>query len=182
MPQRLINMRVDEDVIAQVDAYAKEHLNGNRSEAVRELLKRGLSKEAEGIIAEEISSAVERGLERVIKAESRGAKASLGSLILLSKFLPTLLDLTVCNAKYSLKGFNHETLNEEAIYEALLECDDVENLKAKDAFAFAWQAAGNIQSHGTRPTFSNATQHLKPHGISAIFESKSEKGAGFDVA
>lgn len=182
MSQQLITMRIDDKLVKSIDEYAKVHSGGNRSEAIRDLLQTAIAHNDEDAIASAINEAVERGLERVIKAESRGAKASLGTLVLLSKFLPALFDISVCNSKYLIKGFNHEELNDEAIYDALLDCDDMENIKSNDAFAYAWECAGNIQSHGTRPTLDNATKNMKARGISYIVENNTKKGKGNNVS
>lgn len=82
----LRNVRLTDDQVKRIESYAEEQTGGNFSEAVRTLVALGLERDH---ISNIVSSVLKRSLssieERVARSSSRGTKASLASLVLLSQ-------------------------------------------------------------------------------------------------
>jgi len=99
-----INIRLDGATHAAVVEWAQANTGGNVSRAIRELVAIGLDprsaveadmEDVDGKLerlAAHVEEKLEEGVERMVRANAKGAKASMGSLYLLSKYLQPMAE------------------------------------------------------------------------------------------
>ncbi len=88
-----ITLRFDEEEFERIKVYAQKNCKGNVSAAVRQLCTKALEPAtAQTAIELRVEDMINDGIERMVKVNSRGVKASLAFLTMLSAYLPALGD------------------------------------------------------------------------------------------
>lgn len=151
-----IHIRLSSGLYERVCEYASNNTDGVINRAVNELLGRALDSSKEDALAAMVDAAVERGFDHLAKASSRGTKASLANLILLSQMLPGIADTQ--HVQFQMLGDlqNNRDAYEETIEDAEYELSSFQSRGAGYVFDWAWRCAGNIQKAGSRPTLKSA--------------------------
>ena len=153
---KAINLKIDSETLALIDAYAKAEDVG-RSEAVRRLVKRALS---QGELADVISERVE---DRVAKVCSRGTKASLANFIATMTFASAIGNIERANHNVIMDALEQEGIRTppQNVGAHLAELYQWEGLGPRELFEFFWNAGGQAQQGEGTPTYDASVKGLK---------------------
>lgn len=132
----VITLRLSDEAEARLDAYMEESGIASRGLAVKRIVEERLAAEAEADALEPLISRME---ERLVRASSRGAKASIAALCLMCAERDDSME------------------------------SKVSSLPAGAVFDFAWDMAGALMSHGSRPDFYRAAK------MSSLIQAREEQ-------
>lgn len=161
-----ITVRVDAQLLDEIDDYANAHTGNNRSAAVKRLLEAGLIRTE---IAEQYQQAVESllkdHLEQMFKVASRGTKASLATLVMATTYLPATAAVAEETGRLVADSARRhgDSLPTAMFDDACAALRKVERASTDDVMDWCWRAAGRIQTAGSRPTYTAATKGLSVH-------------------
>lgn len=122
----MIGIRLDDETDALLTAYMEKNGFKSKGLAVKSIVEERLAADAEYDHLEPLIARIE---ERVARASSRGTKASLAALCLLSA---------------------QEDENMAA---------KLESMSSGKVFSYAWDMGGALMTHGERPDFYKAAKH-----------------------
>lgn len=173
MGKEFVGLRLDEETIKAVDNYAKENTDGNRSEAFRQIIERGLESEsANKVFEDKLNQVMDEQYERMLKVTSRGTKAALANLFLCSTYLPAISDENIATKKMLQNFFDVNRLNidDESFEDATWKIDKFLGAFPSDIFDFMFKAGGKLQRMEGTPNYSEAERGLH------LYERKDEIG------
>lgn len=163
----LLRTVVDREVGEKYAEFAKERFDGNVSQAMRYLMERGYEEESlEGTLdryfEEHFDPKMDDLEERLAKVTSRGTKAALGNLALMSETV-----MAICSILRSIDRDVHALMrnadlrvNEDS-EGAFDRIHDMMSRHPSQIFCWAWDAGGLMQAQKGSPNFLTATKNLE---------------------
>ena len=161
MAKKQVPLRFEEDELERIRYYAQTHCKGNISLAVRQLCAKALEPAtAQTAIEMRVEEMIERGIERMVKVNSKGTKASLATLAMLSSYMPALGDGLRAIGELSFEDKDSETREEyqEKLDTALFTISNKENISQNLLFKWAWETGGKLQAQKGTPSLLEATR------------------------
>lgn len=161
MAKKQVPLRFEEEELERIKHYANTHCKGNLSLAVRQLCTKALEPAtAQTAIEMRVEEMIERGIERMVKVNSKGTKASLASLAILSSYMPALGDGLRAVGEILIADEDSEAneQDQEKLDTALYTICNKENISQNLLFKWGWETGGKLQAqHGT-PSLLEATR------------------------
>jgi|GEM_PF-1966005 len=185
-----INIRLDGATHAAVVEWAEANTGGNVSKAIRELVAIGLDPrsaveaEMEDVdgklerLAAHVEAKLDEAAERMVRANSKGAKASMGSLYLLSKYLqPMAAGIEAIGdhiEEHALKvdGFQEwEMAGEYALPFGFAAAQGLMVARDQEIYDYAFNVGGRLNRSGAGTSLAAAEK-----GLSVLGEGSKEEG------
>ena len=164
--EKQLRVKVDPESYDRYADYAEERFGGNISEALRQLLEQGYrqvstSEMLDRYFEEHFDPRCDELEERLAKVTSKGTKASLGNLTLMSEIV-----MAVCMILRSIDRDNHTIMRamhlkvDEDSEGARDRIYDMMTRHPSQIFCWAWDAGGRMQAQPGSPNFVKATRNL----------------------
>lgn len=163
-------VRLEDDLLRRIASYMISSGASNRSSAIRDLIELGLKYYSDqdlvsvqcDILSDVLIERVTESIERLYKVNSRGTKASLASLLLLSLYLPHIATMTKETGALVFDSADKSGLNVSItdLNIASMPLDDWLGITSAELFDLLWSSAGKIQRHGTKATYHAAMRDV----------------------
>lgn len=158
-----LTIRVSDDLLSEIESYARTNTDGNRSAAIKRLLESGLSiSKATDQCVSSVRSILDESLDKMYRIASRGTKASLASLVMAASYMPSTSSIAAETGRLVIDAARKQGIGlpVEIYEEACGRSGKAAGASAEEAMDYCWRAAGRIQQAGSKPTYSAATKGL----------------------